>query len=57
MEFDRDLYAILGVPSDADERTIKQAYRQLARRYHPDSSEDEGDAERFHDIQQAYDLV
>ncbi|MGD9047530.1 MAG: VWA domain-containing protein [Anaerolineae bacterium] len=57
MEFDRDLYAILGVPSDADERTIKQAYRQLARRYHPDSSEDEADAGRFHDIQQAYELL
>jgi Ca-activated chloride channel family protein len=57
MEFDRDLYAILGVPSDTDERTIKQAYRQLARRYHPDSSEDEGDAERFHEIQQAYELL
>jgi Ca-activated chloride channel family protein len=57
MEFDHDLYAILGVPSDADERAIKQAYRQLARRYHPDSSEDKVDVERFHDIQQAYDLL
>lgn len=29
-------YAILGVPADADQETIKRAYRQLARRYHPD---------------------
>ena len=34
---ERDYYAILGVPSDADEQTIKRAYRQLARRYHPDA--------------------
>jgi len=57
MEFDRDLYAILGVPSDAGKRAIKQAYRQLARRYHPDAGDEEGDAERFHEIQQAYDLL
>lgn len=29
-------YAILGVPLDADNATLKRAYRQLARRYHPD---------------------
>ncbi|HSR31086.1 MAG TPA: DnaJ domain-containing protein [Anaerolineae bacterium] len=57
MEFDRDYYAILGVPSDADERTIKQAYRQLARRYHPDVSEEEEAAEWFQEIQQAYEIL
>jgi len=35
---ERDYYAILGVPIDADEQTIKRAYRQLARRYHPDAT-------------------
>ena len=35
---ERDYYAILGVPPDADEQTIKRAYRQLARRYHPDAA-------------------
>lgn len=35
---ERDYYAILGVPPDADEQTIKRAYRQLARRYHPDAT-------------------
>jgi Ca-activated chloride channel family protein len=57
MEFDRDYYAILGVPSDCDERTIKQAYRQLARRYHPDVSDQEGTAEQFQEIQEAYELL
>jgi len=38
-EFDpeRDYYAILGVPPNADELAIRRAYRQLARRYHPDA--------------------
>jgi Ca-activated chloride channel family protein len=57
MEFDRDYYAVLGVPSDADESTIKQAYRQLARRFHPDVSEEEEAAELFQEIQDAYELL
>jgi Ca-activated chloride channel family protein len=57
MEFDRDYYAILGVPSDCNERTIKQAYRQLARRYHPDVSDEEGTAEQFQEIQEAYEVL
>lgn len=57
MEFDRDYYAILGVPSDCDERTIKQAYRQLARRYHPDVSDEEEAAEQFQEIQEAYEIL
>lgn len=32
---DRDFYQILGVARDADKKTIKSAYRQLARKYHP----------------------
>ncbi len=35
MDF-KDYYAILGVPPDADEKAIKQAYRKLARQHHPD---------------------
>lgn len=57
MKFERDYYASLGIPSDADEHTIKQAYRRLARRYHPDASEDEESAEKFHGIQEAYDVL
>jgi Ca-activated chloride channel family protein len=57
MEFDRDYYTILGIPSGADEDAIKQAYRQLARRYHPDVSDEEETAERFREIQQAYEIL
>jgi Ca-activated chloride channel family protein len=57
MEYDRDYYAILGIPSDADERSIKTAYRQLARRYHPDTSTDQDAVERFRRVQEAYELL
>ena len=32
----RDYYEVLGVPKDADDAAIKRAYRQLAKKYHPD---------------------
>ena len=32
----RDYYEVLGVDKSADEKTIKKAYRKLARKYHPD---------------------
>jgi len=57
MEFDRDYYARLGVDSSADEQTIKRAYRQLARRYHPDVSTEEQATEHFREIQEAYELL
>ncbi len=57
MEFDRDYYAIIGVPSNADEQTIKQAYRKLARRFHPDVSDEEETSEQFQEIQLAYELL
>jgi Ca-activated chloride channel family protein len=48
------------VASDADEHEIKQDYRQLARRYHPDTAEGEAGAEaveQFRQVQQAYELL
>lgn len=45
---------VLGVGADATADEIKQAYRQLARQHHPDAG---GDAERFHQIQQAYEAL
>ena len=53
MEF-KDYYKILGVDRDADDKTIKQAYRRLARKFHPDVSKVKGAAERFKEINEAY---
>jgi curved DNA-binding protein len=56
MEF-KDYYAIMGVPRDATAEQIKQAYRKLARKYHPDVSK-EADAEaRFKDVGEAYEVL
>jgi len=53
--FDKDFYAILGVPQDADEATIKKRYRKLAREWHPDSKPGDTAAEvRFKEIGEAY---
>jgi WD40 repeat protein len=42
MDTPENYYAILGVPLDADSDTLKRAYRQLARRYHPDLAGPDG---------------
>ncbi|MGC1208094.1 MAG: DnaJ C-terminal domain-containing protein [Ornithinimicrobium sp.] len=53
--FDKDFYAILGVPQDADEVAIKKAYRKLAREWHPDSKPGDTAAElKFKEIGEAY---
>jgi DnaJ-class molecular chaperone len=49
-----DLYQVLGISRDADDRTIKKAYMELARTHHPDKG---GDAEKFKEIQHAYGVV
>lgn len=58
MSLHRDPYVLLGVSPDADDTTIKSAYRRLARQHHPDHNP--GDAEaaaRFQDISWAFDQV
>jgi Ca-activated chloride channel family protein len=57
MEFDRDYYQVLGIDSDASERTIRSAYRKLARLYHPDTSDVEDQTERFQAVKTAYDIL
>ena len=51
----KDYYAILNVSLIADADEIKKAYRERARDYHPDSGH--GDAERFREIQEAYEVL
>lgn len=51
----RDYYNILGVPRDASDKEIKQAYRRLARRYHPDVNPGDAASEhKFKEISEAY---
>jgi len=53
--FEKDFYAILGVPADADSAAIKKAYRKLARTLHPDQAPGNAAAEkRFKEIGEAY---
>ncbi len=54
MDF-KDYYEILGVSPDADAKTIKQAYRKLARQHHPDVNPGNKEAEeKFKTINEAY---
>jgi molecular chaperone DnaJ len=53
--FEKDFYAILGVPQDADAATVKKTYRKLARKEHPDQNPGDANAEqRFKEIGEAY---
>lgn len=52
-----DYYEILGIPKNADEKEIKKAYRNLARKYHPDVCKEEGADERFKKINEAYSVL
>src|SRR5919197_5703545 len=54
MEY-KDYYRTLGVSKSADDKTIKAAYRRLARKYHPDVNK--GHAERFKEINEAYTVL
>ncbi|MGV0026509.1 molecular chaperone DnaJ [Phormidesmis priestleyi] len=53
----RDYYEILGVSREADKEDIKQAYRRLARKYHPDVNKETGAEERFKEINHAYEVL
>lgn len=54
-EAKRDYYEVLGVSKDADDATIKKAYRQLAKKYHPDMNPGDKEAEiKFKEASEAY---
>lgn len=52
-----DYYEILGIPRNADEKEIKKAYRNLARKYHPDVCKEPGAEEKFKRINEAYSVL
>ncbi len=54
----KDFYTILGVETFANEKDIKKAYRDLAKKYHPDRNQgDEDAAERFKEVSEAYSVL
>lgn len=56
MEF-KDYYQVMGVARDATEAQIKQAYRRLARKYHPDVSKEKDAEARFKELGEAYEVL
>lgn len=54
----RDYYDVLGVPKNADQDTIKKAYRKLAIKYHPDKNPGDQEAEeKFKEAAEAYEVL
>lgn len=53
-----DYYKILGVSAQAEEEQIKQAYRRLAKKYHPDLNPNDSEAEeKFKNVVEAYEIL
>ena len=52
-----DFYDLLGVSRDVDPDSLKQAYRRMARQYHPDINKDPGAEDRFKEIGRAYEVL
>ncbi len=54
----KDYYGILGIPQNAGDKDIKQAFRMLARKYHPDANKGNRESEeRFKEINEAYEVL
>lgn len=57
-ESKRDYYEVLGVSKDADEATLKKAYRKVAKKYHPDMNPGDKEAEqKFKEASEAYAIL
>ena len=54
MSAKRDYYEVLGVERNASDSDLKKAFRSLARKYHPDKSDEEDAEDKFKEIQEAY---
>ena len=54
-------YEVLGVPENADDATVKKAYRELVKKYHPDNFKDNPLAdlanEKLQEVNEAYDMI
>ena len=52
-----DYYEVMGVAREATQDEIKRAYRKLARKYHPDVSDDDNAEVRFKELGEAYNVL
>ena len=57
MSAKRDYYDVLGVERHASEEDVKKAFRKLAFQYHPDKNHDAGAADKFKEINEAYQVL
>ena len=53
----KDLYSILNVTKDSDEKEIKKSYKKLAFQYHPDKNKDPEAINKFKEISEAYEIL
>ena len=54
----KDYYSILGVSKNANQKDIKKAYYQLAKKYHPDTNKDDPHAmKKFQEVSEAYEVL
>ncbi len=53
----KDVYETLGINKSASQDEIKQAYRRMAKKYHPDLNHEPGAADKFKEVQEAYDIL
>lgn len=53
----RDYYEVLGVSKTATQAEIKSAFRKLAKKYHPDLNKEADAAEKFKEVQEAYEVL
>ncbi|MGZ4291517.1 MAG: molecular chaperone DnaJ [Gaiellaceae bacterium] len=57
MSTERDYYEVLGTARDADEQTLKKAFRRLARQLHPDVSKEPDAETQFREVTEAYEVL
>ena len=53
----KDYYKVLGVDPEASKKDIKTAYRKLARKYHPDVSDNHQAEDKFKEVSEAYEVL